>query len=255
MYGCVTTCDWHQSCQCQWAHLPEVRREGWRQEQIKERKKRKKRIRQIAWCLHAGGFCSCSRQFASNQLSRPNQTWPDLTSYEYCHYHQTEVDMLIVHLISATPSVAFLASRLHLQHLSAVLEKETCRLCSCHTVTLHHMVGKIIFIRSSLLFFGPSLIMKKIPWHGHLNCLENCYFLDNSTSSVVSSCCIREGNHKFNQWSNKCFINAVFLPPNHCAFLQLTAYYFMVDHSLLHTIIALFQQKLHNITDVIEWDL
>lgn len=68
--------------------------------------------------------------------------------------------MLIVHLISATPSVAFLASRLHLQHLSAVLEKETCRLCGCHT-TSHGRKNHFHQIKSSL--FWPVSNNEKDP--------------------------------------------------------------------------------------------
>lgn len=62
--------------------------------------------------------CACVRVLtciiSSTLLARPKRTGPDLTSHEFYHNHQTSTNMLIIHLITATPSVAFLCSRPHI---------------------------------------------------------------------------------------------------------------------------------------------
>lgn len=146
---------WHVCVSCQDTHMPERRKDGAKKKKKVERKKREKRVgraeRAIFVCWRVL-LIFPSVRIRSTVLTRPNQTCADLTSHQYCHYHQTEADMLIVYLISATPSVAFLPSTLHisisLQFYTAVTD--------CHTKW--HGRGNDFLQRSSLLFFWQAVI-------------------------------------------------------------------------------------------------
>ncbi len=104
--------------------------------------------------------------------------------------------MLIVHLISSTPSVACLCSRLYIYiFLGSYRERHPGSVghvtaLSMHTVTLHHTVEHFLRIKSAL---KQSLTNEKSDVKDLMTRTQNCYFLENSASSVVTSCCIRGG--------------------------------------------------------------